>query len=175
MRAKKRRTYNVRVFRSKRAYSFAEIAEMLGTHIRTVQNLRKEGLPILEDGTKPFLVMGQDIRNFLTERVRKRRKPLKVGEFLCPRCRQPRKSRPEKLTVEITGRRLGPKYKQVLLRGVCEVCGLSLLLFSSDRKIVEWQKNGLILSERQTVLNGSENSSINADILQAEGNDESER
>jgi hypothetical protein len=175
MRGKKRRTYNARIFRSRRAYSFSDIAEMLNTHIRTVQIWRSEGLKILDDGMKPFLVMGQDIRIFLKERVQSRKKPLNTGEFLCPKCQKPRKSCPNQLTAEFTNRRLGPLYKQVLLRGVCESCGQSLLLFSSDRKILEWQKNGLILSEHVTALTSSDSSSTNTDMLKGWENDESKR
>jgi len=165
MRGKKKRTYNTRLFRSRRAYSFSEIAEILNTHIRTVQIWRRDGLRILDDGMKPFLVMGQDIRTFLKERVQSRKQPLKTGEFFCPKCQKPRKSRPNQLAAEFTNRGLGPLYKQVLLRGVCESCGQSLLLFSSDRKVLEWQKNGLIPSEQVTALTSSNCSSTNTDML----------
>jgi hypothetical protein len=165
MRVKKRRTYNPRLFRARRAYSFAEIAEILDTHIRTTQIWRAEGLRILDDRMKPFLVMGQDIRAFLKERIQNRKKPLKMGEFLCPKCQKPRKSCPDQLTAEFTNRSLGPTYKQVLLRGVCESCGQSLLLFSSDRKVLEWQRNGLVLSEHVTAIKGSGTSSTNTDML----------
>ena len=95
MRGKKKRRYDARIFRSRRAYSFAEIAEMLNTHIRTVQIWRSEGLKILDDGMKPFLVMGQDIRIFLKERVQSRKKPLNTGEFLCPQMPRTSKKLPQ--------------------------------------------------------------------------------
>jgi hypothetical protein len=47
---------------------------MLGTHLRTVQIWRSEGLKILTDEVKPYLVMGQDIRDFIKDRIRKRKK-----------------------------------------------------------------------------------------------------
>ena len=175
MRTKKKRTYNGKLFKAKRAYSFAEIAEKLGTHDRTVQRWRKEGLKILEDHAKPFLVMGQDLRDFLKARRRSRKKPLKMGEFYCPRCREPRKSRPDRLTAQATQRRLGKTYRQVLLRGVCELCGQPLLLFSSDRKAAEWTKNGLIFTEALGVINGSGISSVNVDILNGRKNGKSKR
>src|SRR5258706_13591363 len=133
MRVKRKRNYNARLFRSKRAYSLAEIAEILNTHIRTVQAWKKDGLKILDDGMKPFLAMGQDIQDFLLERARSRKKPLKPGEFFCTRCGEPRTSHPGKFSIEKTNRRLGTVHKQVLLRGVCRDCGERLLLLSSDR------------------------------------------
>ena len=161
----KKRTFNGNAFRSRRAYSFAEIAERLGTHIRTVQIWRSEGLPILDDNTKPFLVMGADIRAFLKARVAKRKKPLKLGEFFCTRCQEPRKSRTEYLRVEFTHRRLGPHHKQAIIRGLCEVCGLRLSRFSSERIVAEWREMGLVLSEQPPPLNGSETSSLNTDMV----------
>ncbi len=165
MRRKRKRTYNGRLFKAKRAYSFAEIAEKLNTHIRTIQIWKKEGMKILDDDAKPFLVMGYDLRDFLKARLKNRKRPLKIGEFYCPRCREPRGSQSGKLTVETTHRQLGRTYKQVLLRGVCESCDQSLLLFSSDRKAAEWQENGLIFTEPLKVIKGSGVSSVNTDIL----------
>ena len=175
MRTKKKQTHNGRLFKAKRAYSFAEIAEKLGTHDRTVQRWRREGLKILEDHAKPFLVMGQDLRDFMKARRRSRKKPLKMGEFYCPRCREPRRSRPDKLTAQTTQRRLGKTQKQVLLRGVCELCGQRLLLFSSDRKAAEWPKNGLFFTEPLERINGSGISSVKTDILKGRDNGKSKR
>lgn len=175
MRTRKNRTHNGRLLKAKRAYSFADIAEKLETHVRTVQVWHKEGLKILEDHTRPFLVMGQDLRDFLKARLRSRKKPLKIGEFYCPRCREPRRSRPDRLAAQATQRRLGKTHKQVLLRGVCEVCDQSLLLFSSDRKAAEWTKNGLIFTEPLEVINGSGISSVKTDILKGRENAKSKR
>ncbi len=175
MRTRKKRTYNGRLFKAKRAYSFAEIAEKLNTHELTVQRWHRAGLKTLEDHARPFLVMGQDLRDFLKARLRSRKKPLKMGEFYCPRCREPRRSRPDKLTIQTTQRWLGKTQKQVLLRGSCEVCDQSLLLFSSDRKAAEWSKNGLIFSEPGEIINGSETGSVNVDILKGRENGKSKR
>lgn len=164
-RVKKKRTFNGKVFRSKRAYSFVEIAELLDTHIRTVQRWRNEGLPILDDGTKPFLVMGWDIQDFLKARVVKRRKPLLSGEFYCPKCQLPRRSLIENIRLDFTQRRLGASHRQVIIRGICEVCGVRLSLFSSEQKAAEWCNNEPSLSERRSALNGNECSSTGADIV----------
>lgn len=174
MRTRKKLTYNGRLFKARSYYDFGEIAELLNVHLRTVQVWRKDGLPIL-DAKKPFLVMGKKLRDFLKARRQSRKKPLKIGEFYCPRCREPRRSRPDRLAAQATQRRLGKTYKQVLLRGVCEVCGQPLLLFSSDRKVVEWVKNGLIFTEPLEVINGSGISSVKTDILKGRENAKSKR
>ena len=164
MRAKRKRRYDARIFRSRRAYSFSEIAEILGTHIRTVQRWKGEGLKVHDDETKPFLVMGHDLRDFLKARSRSRKRPLQPGEFYCPRCRKQTRSVADRIEADFTGKPLGQVYKQVLLRGVCEKCGQSLLLFSSDKKLADLRKIGLTLTERRLALNGNNHSSVNADM-----------
>jgi len=175
MRTKKKQTHNGRLFKAERAYSFAEIAEKLETHERTVQRWHREGLKTLEDHARPFLVMGQALRDFMKMRRQSRKKPLKIGEFYCPRCRKPRRSRSDRLIAQATQRRLGKTHQQVLLRGVCEVCGQPLLLFSSDQKAAEWPKNGLIFTEPAERINGSETGSMNVDILKGRKDGKSKR
>jgi hypothetical protein len=164
MRAKKKRTYNARLFRSRRVYSFSDIAEMLDTHIRTVQRWKAEGLKIHDEETRPFLVMGQDLQEFLKARSRSRKRPLQPGEFYCPRCRKQTRSAADRVEAHFTGKPLGRVYKQVLLRGVCENCGQSLLLFSSDKKLADLRRIGLTFTEQHPALNGNIDSSVNADM-----------
>ena len=167
---RRKRTHNGRLFKARRAYSFEEIARILHTHVRTVQVWRSDGLKILPDNGKPFLVMGYDLRAFLTERLRSRKMPLKAGEFYCPRCRMPRRSQPNRLSAVATGRRLGPTHMQVILRGVCEICSQRLTLFSSEQKTARWTEIGLIFAEPLRVINGSEISSVSTDIPKGQEN-----
>ncbi len=174
-RSKRRRTFKAKIFRPRRAYSFIEIAEMLETHPRTVQRWHKEGLKILTDGVKPYLVMGRDIQDFLKDRIRKRKKPLQPGQFFCPRCQQPRNSLAQHLRIEVTDRMLGPCHRQAIIRGICEVCGLRVSLFSSERKAAQWHNDGLILSEQPMTLNGSGDSCTNADMSEEREDEQSKR
>ena len=168
---KRRRTFDAKVFRSRRAYSFTEIAELLGTHPRTVQRWHNEGLKILTDGVKPYLVMGRDIQDFLKDRIRKRKKPLKPGQFFCPRCQQPRNSLAQHFRIEVTNRMLGPCHRQAIIRGICEVCRVRLSLFSSERKAIQWSKNGLVVTEQPTALNSSDDSCTNVDMSEDNENE----
>ncbi len=160
----KKRTFNPRLIKARRSYSFAEVAEVYGIHHRTVQEWRKEGLRVLDEASKPFLVMGAAVQDFLRERQRKRKHPLKPGEFFCSRCRCARRSLPGALLTEITGKPLGKQHRQALMRGICEVCGRRLLRFSSDRQVQEFQQRGVLLAEREKQLGGSEDGSVETDI-----------
>ena len=66
--------------------------------------------------------------------------------------------------LEITGKKLGKKSKQVYIKGICEECGQPLTRFSSDRNVRELMKEGLPITEQQIVLIGTGDSSINTGI-----------
>ena len=136
---KKKRNHNLKSIKNRRSYTLAEISEKLNVHVRTVQSWRKGGLKVIDTTAKPFLILGEDLKFFLNGCAQRRKHPLKPEEFFCPHCHLPRKSLVEKISLEHTGRTLGQKYKQVVLRGVCAVCGCGMIRFSSDRKF----QNGL--------------------------------
>jgi hypothetical protein len=164
---KKKRKHNPNLVRLRRSYTFAEIAEVYAVHRRTVHAWRKQGLNVIDDKSKPFLIIGADVRSFLKERRRRRKHPLKPGEFFCPRCGIPRKSLQNRISVEITNKRLG-RYRQAIIRGICEVCRCRLFRFSSDRKVQELTKTGLNIAEHKTSLIGSGDSFVNSDIQRGE-------
>ena len=165
--AKKKRKHNPNSVRLRRSYTFAEIAEVYAVHRRTVHDWRKQGLNVIDDKSKPFLIIGADVRSFLKEKQRRRKHPLKPGEFFCPRCRMPRESLQDQFSIEITERRLG-RYRQAIMKGKCEVCRCRLFRFSSDRKVQELMKTGLNIAEHKTSLIGSGDSSVNTDIQRGE-------
>jgi hypothetical protein len=169
---KKKRKHNPNLIKQRRSYTFAEIAEIYKVHRRTVQIWRKQGLKVIDETSKPFLIIGAEVRRFLKEKNRKNKHPLKPGQFYCPRCGIPRKSLPDKISIEITEKRLG-RYRQVIIKGICEVCSCRLFRFSSDRKVQELMKTGLNIAKRKKDLIGSGDSSLNTDI-QKGGNHESQ-
>ena len=165
---KRKRKYNPNLVRARHSYTFSEIAEVYQIHPRTVQSWRKQGLKIIDEVSKPYLVIGEEIKGFLKEKAKKRKHPLQIGEFFCPRCRLPRKSLPDKLSIEITDRKLGKTHRQAIIKGVCEVCSCRLFLFSSDREIQKLAKPNMIQTEHKTTIIGSGDSSVNADIKRGE-------
>ena len=126
---------------------------------------------MLDGASRPFLVMGVDLQAFLRERQRKRKHPLRIGEFFCTKCRCARKSLPEAIRLEFTGKRLGKQSWMVLIRGNCEVCRSSLIQFSSDRKIQVLRRQGflgLTVPARKEQLLGSEDSPVTTEIERGE-------
>jgi len=166
--ARNKRRYNPNLIKAKHSYALAEIAELYKIHPRTAQSWHKEGLNAIDKTARPYLFIGAEIRRFLKEMAQNRKYPLKAGEFFCVKCHKPRRSLNNELTIEITNKRLGKMYRQVFIRGICEVCNQPLRLFSSDRKVQELKKTGLIIKEHKTLLIGNGDSSLNTDIGRGE-------
>ncbi len=165
---KKKRNHNLKSLKNRRSYTLAEISEKLDVHVRTVQSWRKGGLEVINPESKPFLILGQDLKDFLKACARRRRHPLKTGEFFCPHCHLARKSLPDKITLKHTERKLGPTFKQVIIHGVCEVCGQGMIRFSSDRKAQKWLAECMQSQEQKAVIVGNEYCSLNTDIERGE-------
>ena len=166
--AKKNRRYNPNLIKVKHSYSLAEIAELYKIHPRTAQSWRRTGLKAIDESMWPYLFIGAEIRRFLKEMAQNRKRPLKEGEFYCVKCREPRRSLNNELTIEVTNKKLGKVYKQAFITGICEVCKQPLRLFSSDRKTEELERTGLIIKEHGTLLTGNGDSSLNTDIERGE-------
>lgn len=148
----------------KRSYNFSEIAHIYGIDIRTAYSWRKQGLKSIDESSRPYLFWGEEIRRFLNEKGKSRKHALEPGEFFCTKCHAPRRSLNNKISIEDTNRSLGKKSKQVYLKGICDVCGQSLYLFYSDKKIEELLASGLIVKEHNTYLYGSGYSSVNIQL-----------
>lgn len=73
-----------------RNYSVEDIADLFGTHKNTVRNWQKNGLATIDD-RKPMLFYGQTLATFLQAKRVKNKRPCKVGEIYCIRCRAPKK------------------------------------------------------------------------------------
>ena len=107
-----------------------QAAELLGVHVRTVQGWIKSGLRIL-DGSKPFLIMGSDLKSFRAQELQKRKQALGPAEFYCFRC----KARVTASQIEtIPGKAIGHEKISVRLKGVCAVCGAQVNRFSAVAK-----------------------------------------
>lgn len=118
--------YDLRKIKSKRSYSFNELSELLGVHIRTVQDWKKQGMGIIE-GSKPFLVLGAKATEFLY----KPKLEIKENEFYCLKCKKAVNAENVKKIYR------NEKYKNgreaIKLQGNCVVCGAKVNRFDSEK------------------------------------------
>lgn len=78
--------YNARAIRKHHSYTVEEAAEALGAHPQTVRAWISMGLPVLAS-SRPHLILGAHLREFLDKRQTARRRPLGPDELYCLRCR----------------------------------------------------------------------------------------
>jgi hypothetical protein len=155
---------NISLIRCRREYSYKEIAELFNRHPRTVQSWRRQGLNILAGTAKPILILGAELKRFLQEKRRKKKRPLEIDEFYCCRCGEPRESIPYKISVELTGKLMGYGNKQLRIRGICNVCTCSLSRLSSENKFKLIENFIMKKSHRHRILIDDTNSYPNTDI-----------
>lgn len=112
---KKKRTYNLSRIKQDYSYFVPEICALLGTHKNTVHQWLQKGLTKVDD-TKPYLIHGSALKEFLATQQSSRKSSCKPDEFYCCRCRQPR--RVWGGIVDVTIR----NSKVIRLSGLCEQC-----------------------------------------------------
>jgi helix-turn-helix protein len=84
-----KRFANHRLVKIHRNYSVEQVAETLSVHKNTVRSWIKEGLPVCDE-RRPVLILGRDLSDFLQVRRTKNKRPCKLGELYCFRCRLPK-------------------------------------------------------------------------------------
>lgn len=99
-----------------RSYSVAEVAELFSAHRQTVRNWIDKGLPAFRvRGT--VLILGSELRAWLTARRHTRRVVCPPGAMYCMKCRDAR--HPPRELVEAAPLAAGT----LNLRGLCPECG----------------------------------------------------
>jgi len=109
------RRFNPRRAKVHRSYTIAEVARLYGVSRQTVRNWIKAGLPALT-GTRPHLILGQALGEFLALRRQRAKRPCGVGELYCVGCRAPRCPAGDMLDYVVITRLSGN------LRGICPTC-----------------------------------------------------
>lgn len=156
------RKYNLTIVKKNHCYTFEEISELFSLDMSTVYRWHRKGLTVIDEHSRPYLVHGLELKKFLRDKSIKNKYPLKHNEFFCSTCRCQCRSKDNRITLEITQEALGKRYKRAYIRGICEKCGLPLLLFSSNRKIQELIEAGLVILENKEELNGSTSNTLKA-------------
>lgn len=132
------RRYNTKLIRKRRTYTTKEIAALFGMHTRSVQQWVAKGrlLPI-EGCSIPYLIYGETLFDFLTQKKQKHKCPLLPDEFYCLKCKCARKGILSELAINKTDTRIGNKGKFKEIRtSKCEVCGIKLYRFFTYQKEV---------------------------------------
>lgn len=80
---------NPRLAKIHQNYTVEEISRLYSVHRNTVRQWIKQGLPLCDDG-RPQLILGRDLKDFLTRKRSLSKRSCGPGEIYCVRCRLPR-------------------------------------------------------------------------------------
>lgn len=116
---RKKRTYNTRLLKATWPYTVQEIAALFHIHKGAVLRWIKEGLHADKIGGE-YLIRGNELARFLSERQQKKRRKCAINEFFCFKCRTPRRAYMGIADVVI----ISPE--RFLLKGLCVECGTSI-------------------------------------------------
>lgn len=130
---RKRRTYNPRLVRRDYSYTIQDIAELFSLHKNAVGQWLKAGLKPI-DRSRPLLIHGSDLINFLLMRQAARRTRCQPTEFYCFRCRAPRPPTDRKVDV------LPRNAKLLSLVAHCATCGTKMNKSGSVRQLPTYRQ-----------------------------------
>ena len=134
------KTYNLRSIKHRESYTFKQIGDLLKIHFRTAQGWKQEGLKIISQ-EKPYLVMGYDLKEFLSKKLQNRQIKLQPNEFYCMKCKKGVRSAGNKIWIELSGKTIGNQnFKELTIKGICEFCDSKINKFSHEGKLEEIKK-----------------------------------
>lgn len=83
-------------------YTMQEAGALIGRSERTIRAFVADGLKTIDDG-KPTLIRGYDLIEFLRNKNKVTRNPLKDNEIFCLRCREPIVPRDNRVKIQENG------------------------------------------------------------------------
>lgn len=147
------KTYNIRLIKHRESYTLKQISETLNVHQRTVQEWKREGLKTIST-EKPFLVMGYDLKEFLSKKLQSRKTKLEANQFYCTKCRKAVISKSNEVYFFSLNKTIGNQgFKGLIVKGVCQECGTKLNKFSHEGKLKDLQ-NTFTITNIGEYLNG---------------------
>jgi excisionase family DNA binding protein len=124
---------NPRAIKAARTYTVEEAAIALGVSVGTIRAWVKSGLPLMRS-QRPFLILGENLRTFLEDRIRTAKAPLQPHQLYCLSCKAGRA--PMGLLVDC----IPQTAKTARLLGLCEACGGTCNRMISQSKIDQYSQ-----------------------------------
>lgn len=128
------RNYNTSGIKQNYSYLLCEISKLFGVHVRTVRSWIKDGLDVVE-GVFPYLVNGRILKDFLSNKQKKRKHKLSDNEIFCVKCRGGVAPLNNSVTLIYSGKTVGKGIKDFIIQGVCPICSTKINRFSNENKL----------------------------------------
>lgn len=141
-----------------RSYTIGEAADLLGVHRNTVREWIRCGLPALTE-QRPILIIGSQLRAYLSKRRKANKQPCGPGELYCLRCRVPR--RPAGDMVDFQP--MTPSNGNLV--GICPTCDSLMYRRATTSKLVAVAGDLEVqITEREQHIGEITNPSVNSDF-----------
>lgn len=125
-----RRHPNPRLAKIHRTYSVEDVSRLFHIHKNTVRNWLRQGLNPIDD-QRPTLVLGCELRRFLTGRRARVKQACGPGRIYCLPCRAPKTPAGKMAECIVTGETTGT------LQGICPGCDRMIYRKVNPLKIEE--------------------------------------
>ena len=116
-----------------RSYTVEQLAKVLDCHKNSVRLWLKQGLEILDDGKRPFLIQGGVAKRYLETKKRLRKRRCKSCELYCLRCQEPRVPTAYQVRCQVN------PGQAALLLGACSECGAQMFKRVSESSLLTLQ------------------------------------
>ena len=146
------RNFPIRPIKRRKLYKTKDAAKVLNCCDATIHRMVKNGLPVLDLDSRPFYIMGSDLLAYIKKKNGKFKVQLQPDELFCVNCKKGVKSKPDYFEIKFTQRKMGKSDRQVLLKGRCENCNTRLNKFSTEKRVIELFKLGVLHQKDITVL-----------------------
>jgi hypothetical protein len=141
-----KKTFNPNHIKINRSFSVSEIAALLSVNRFTILYWhRKEGLKPIDNRT-PYMFHGKELRKFIRERQDKRKQKCAANEFYCFKCRKPRTSANNQVTIVINN------CKQLNVQGSCAFCSSKMNRRNTTENLPQLSKIYCIVEMRNKHL-----------------------
>lgn len=121
------RRANPMAVKANATYDVLEAARALNVTPATIRNWIKDGLEAMTN-SKPYLILGAAIREYLRAKYAAARRPLQTDELFCPSCRKGRKP----INMRVIHSQVS--IKTDLLKGVCGYCNCNATRMISHKQ-----------------------------------------
>lgn len=148
---------DLRRIRGQTSYTTQEAANVLNVAVGTVRAWLRKGLPTLDE-SRPVLIMGSDLKSWLSKMSAARKHTCRPDEMYCMRCRVPRKPRPG--TAKLAQR----NQKTLRVTGSCVCCGASMNRAGAVARIREIVKEFGIETTGQEHIAGCDTPLVKRDL-----------
>ena len=141
------------------SYTVQDLCQLFGIHKNTVRNWFRKGLA-KTDSQRPYLIHGNDLREFLGKLQKSRKKKCALDEFYCLRCRLPRRALGNMADLQIRSE------KSLMLTAFCKACETTLYKLQSLKKLPKILQTFDIPRQQVTHLSESLSLSLNCHLTE---------